>query len=525
MRKYGGTLYLFNMPAHTYYFKAFFLDELISGDSTTRTISIRFTDDLKSLTYMNPGTTIGEYKYLETFIKELLPNVSEVHFISDFRFKYNEEQNINGLQTYCYMHQIGALSSDVYHYKFVTKGDILKALLNSFASYGLIGFDRHFYILPLFFNEAPVYNIPLSNLEGTSEVHLGRVYKALANNYQMCWGNSKIEYKLAQYGELRRFNNLNWSEDDQIKQITTLFSVGDDANLFPVKNIVKRTWATNLFYLHEEGNLRYLFANKVAYKKADGTYSEEKSLSQWASNLIFENISGVKRTLTETVPGINYNFLQYYTREGINAVFRPKSIGIDYENDQTKLVLQECVNADQYLYVRIVTFKRILRAFNWSCTIKKKINDKVYNYMTEDGEGYSTNSDVPYLGQESIIIKIKNAFNCGLTLAYEFDGIQIAIPEEELDVWKDDWTYVIYLAIGKNKNVSAPASSYPVEDDANVNWFYLDTITDLKNNDSSYYYQYTVSTKKIQTKYPYWIWVGLKSSHATLFDNIPMLGK
>jgi hypothetical protein len=530
IKQYGASLVLYDMPDHVVFFRANFVDELISGDSSTRTISIRFTDDLKSLTKPNEGPPeAGRYKYLSSYIKELMPGIGQVHFITDFRFRYNADNDIYGLQTFCYMHQLGALSNDVYHEKFITKGDILKALLNSFASYGVVSADRDFYVMPMYYNSAEINQLAASSLEGGSEVEYGKLYKALANYYQVNRdGNKDIKYILGKHAKDERariFNNARWEEDPDIKIITTLFAVGEDTLVFNESDIVKRTWATNLYYLIGEGNPRCLFANKAAYKKADGTYSEEHSLHQWGSRLIFENISGLRRTFKETHPGINYNFYQNYRREGIPAIFRLKNIQYDYENDQSTLLLQECINSDLYEDTAVTVFNKMLRAFDYSVIIKKRNEDVSFRYLETDGDEHSTLPDSPYLSHEEVKIRIKNVYNCRKNNAVEYDGIAIYISDQELNVWIDNWTYVIYIAVGKNKDVTSPASMYPVSDDANAEWFRLASIEDNKINNSGYYYEYTASAKKIQTKNPWWIWVGLKSSSAPLFENIPYYAK
>jgi len=529
IKQYGAVLVLYNMPGHTIFFKASFVDELIAGDSGTRTISIRFTDDLRSLTESNPGVSTGEYKYLKTYIKELLPGINDVHFITDFRFRYNIDNDLNGLQSYCYIHQLGALSTDVYHEKFITKGEILKALLNSFASYGVISADRDFYILPMYYNNAEIKHLSASVIEGGGEVEYGTLYKALANYYQVNKdGNRDIRYVLGKHAKDERariFNNTKWEDDPDIKKITTLFAAGEDILVFNENETVRRTWATNLYYMVNEGNPRRIFANKVSYKKADGTYSEEKSLHKWASSLIFENISGLRRTLKETVPGINYNISDYYTREGISSVFRVKNIKYDFENDQSELLLQECVNADQYVDTKVTVFNKMLRAFDYSVIIKKKNEDASFNYKQTDGSIHTTLPDSPYLSQEQVTIKIKNVYDCKKSSAAEYDGIMLYISDSELNVWLDDWVYVIYIAVGKNKAVTEPASAYPSANDANADWYRLASIADLKITNPDYYYEYTASAKKIQTKNPWWIWVGIKSSSAPLFENIPYYGR
>jgi hypothetical protein len=270
-----------------------------------------------------------------------------------------------------------------------------------------------------------------------------------------------------------------------------------------------------------EGNPRRIFANKVSYKKADGTYSEEKSLHKWACALIFENISGIRRTLKEIVPGINYNISDYYRRSGIASVFRVKNIKYDYENDQSELLLQECINADQYVDTKVTVFNKMLRAFDYSVVIKKKNEDKTYNYKESDGNIHSTLPDSPYISQEQVTIKIRNVYNCKKDSASEYDGVTLYISGSELNVWLDDWVYVIYIAVGRNKDVTGPASSYPTANDANAEWYRLASITDLKISNQEYYYEYSASAKKIQTKNPWWIWVGIKSSTAQLFENIP----
>src|SRR5690606_25551181 len=183
------------------------------GNSVTRTISVRFEDGLEYLTQPNPGTGLGEYKYIRTFIKELLnDSVLGVNFVTDFRFKYAPNNSVEDTPTACYMASIGALSTEVYHKAYPTKGAILKAILNSFASYGLIGFDRYYYVRTLLFNNALIITIDTDTTEATSEVQFQKTYKALAR-YMQVSRFTAVEYRLTKFAvddRARIFNLGGW---------------------------------------------------------------------------------------------------------------------------------------------------------------------------------------------------------------------------------------------------------------------------------------------------------------------------
>jgi|GEM_PF-1347311 len=576
-RELGGKIYVYkDGQIEPYYCASYDAadDGIISCDETNKSISVEFLDDYTKLNDANTfvGYDSGGYpgggghlarKSIKKFVKEIFgflgsrvidTFVDTIEYKIDYRFTRIIDGVTNGVRSvdteYCYLSDIGIDNWLFYH--FDTKAECFKSILRNLAAYAVIDFNRNLKILPLYFNGGTIKQIYKSQIEGDNITEFCKRYEGMAVNMiysegvnyttlltqfkdygkvvRILLGNAGLRNSTGGRGTGTVYGDYLFRNDERVFHLDIFFPCGgpdiNNEDFYSNSKRVVHVANDDDVFNYDSTNLKLhlIAANKVSYKKSDGTWSDEMSLGEWASWLTWQTLNNKSRWKRAIMPGLDYEYGDFFHIEDLDGTFRPVKISYEVENDQTSLVLAECIEIGSYLNPTSILFNKILRPADWSCTIKKKV-DQQFQYLDTDGASHSTGPNSPYLGNETLLIKIKNAFNCALSSAYEYDGIQLAVSDYDKKLWQDNWEYLIYIAIGKSKDTAAPASDYPFYDDANADWYLVDTLSDLNISDLSYYYQYSLTSKRIATKNPFWIWCGLKSSIAPLFENIPTLGK
>lgn len=113
-----------------------------------------------------------------------------------------------------------------------------------------------------------------------------------------------------------------------------------------------------------------------------------------------------------------------------------------------------------------------------------------------------------------------NMYNIGSLSAEEFDGTILTIAQADTDVWKTIDYYVLYIFVSTAN--SAPASSYPTDNDANGTWYRYISIKDQKITNNSFVY--TLKNRAINENTKFAFWLGAKSLDAKLFEGIGYYG-
>jgi hypothetical protein len=558
IRNNGADISLYKEGQEEVYYAAAFNSEdngLLQADAEKLDISLMFLDDYTIMQdeMIRPHNLTDEWpaggywlaaNTLTDLIKSLFTvtergrigqsKIDSVEFLTKIRF---QKRNADSSYSYVYLQdgQIGLKNYYFYVGSSEVKNEIFKRVLMTFCSYGVIDYNRVLRIYPLWYDGSAAINIKREQIESELQVEYSKKYdglNVLCPYLTNLDGDNSLEYlyETLPYGKYRYTarDARGRPLDEPVlinlgvtKSIEILTAVGLKDTKSSDGTSVTLIWI-------DSGEAYKIKAGAVSIIKPDGsTYTEEHSLAEWVGSMFWKIISGKGRRIRCTLPGINYSHSNFFTVEGFSAWFRPIMIFYDYEEDQSKIVLWECPAIDDFSYPTSVSFDRILRAPDWSVTVKKRNSDDVYQYIESDGAGHSTGPNYPFLGNEELVIKIKNVYNCGRSTAVEYDGIQLAVNDYDKKLWRDNWKYVIYIAVGKSKDVEGPASDYPVADDANADWYLLATISDqnITDDTSYYFYEYITNAKKIQTKNPFWIWVGLKSTSAPMFDKIKYLAK
>lgn len=327
--------------------------ETIEGNPIDRLITITFYDDYKELNEPFIKPDVGEHETISEIISETLGiNFNSIEIVTDMIFQYIDDVNyidfplsefaINTRnRLFDFKKNIGGTNYAIIH-RYDTKGKVLVSLLNTFASYGVIGLNRTFYFLPRYYHGGPVVNI------NKADTYDGQFSTSFTKNYdglRIYQKTLDVFYAGFNYGNV-------YPMPDTIEEFVTPEKLDkafiiNGLNSYDESNTALGT-ASGIRRKDSGGTLYYIAINSAKYKQSNGSYSAAGSLQKWVGNLIWSNTIGSRRKYFIELKGINYNFTQYFTIEGESTVFRPIKMSYNFMKNTTELTLVEAPQINDY---------------------------------------------------------------------------------------------------------------------------------------------------------------------------------
>lgn len=341
LSQYGADLELFADSESNLLAKASLYKRGIFGNAINRTLKLSFLDEYSTLNESGEAPTDWQtLRPLKSFIQDMFPDI-EIETFLDYRFYFDllnvpvALYNFDELGTYNF----------VLYSNFNTKGEILKAILNSFGCTAVISPNRKIQILPRFYSGESIEIIKKADIIGDNiDLNALRSFKGLRAYYgylptDINAGLSFAEYNLGTVDHTSP-TSYDLIEPDEVATIHIPFSVGTvDINEAAHSKILWRVVS---------GSELRIYADRVSYKKTDGTYSAERSLAKWVHSHTWNALKQSRRKLDLTANGLNYYFSKFYQIEGGSKIYRPVKLGFDDYKNHTALSLAECIPVDTF---------------------------------------------------------------------------------------------------------------------------------------------------------------------------------
>ncbi|MCR4330052.1 MAG: hypothetical protein NUV65_05930 [Candidatus Roizmanbacteria bacterium] len=350
------------------FFKAILDRDSLVGEPSAWELGIEasFVDDYDKLqeTFTRPTFPYNDFDFkIFWIIKNSLGiDYLETEILTDFRFRYI----IGGITNYAYMEDVGfslryRLNQSLkIHYGagltreenyYLTAGDVFKSVLNNFASYGVIGLNRKFYLVPRFYNGQELKRLDNDNTyEENNSMTFMKNFKGMraivAVNDGLETDYIELTYGSVEYGA--------GDDDDKLKYPAEVETIYIPAPLnFAIEHLQtyppRMPVHPSLFVWDELGVRHDLEYDSAAYKLESGAYSAEKSLIEWATSLIWNTIKIVRKKLIVKATGTDYSFSDFFQYFDDAGVYRPLKITYDFVEQETELILIECASVDEFI--------------------------------------------------------------------------------------------------------------------------------------------------------------------------------
>ena len=319
--------------------------EQISRDNQLKVISAVFYDDtaiLSNSTYSHANSPeyikvfelssdqFGQYwsgitieSRLQFKASEYFVGLNDIYGIiyADGPYYYNKTSN--GMQVL---------------YNYSTIGDVFKTLLNTFASYAIVGFNSELLILPRWYDGRGKRDLSDVIIAGGDTLYFSKKFDGLILNVKFRAAvNGETNYHAYKVGNVEFKNGTTELLNPDLVE-TIYFYCGLDGT--------EGAGSRLLFYSPEpyitDINLDDNGASFLTILNNSQSYSPRLSLKQMVANIIFSNIGVNRKKYTVEVTGTDYSFKEYYSVPLESAVFRPVKIIYDFVKDRTELTLIEC---------------------------------------------------------------------------------------------------------------------------------------------------------------------------------------
>lgn len=340
--------------------------ETIEGNPIDRLITITFYDEYKQLneSFVRPDDGASDFYTIDDIISDTLGiNFSSIEIVTDMEFQYIDGENVYTFQIPEFafhrknkffdfkvvMYHIdtngdGNTDTPLYHvtYSYDTKGKVLLSLLNQFASFGVIGLNKVFYVVPRFYQGGSVINITKADTyDGVFRTAFTKQFLGM----RLYEKTIDVFYADFDYGNVAPIPDT-WEEFTFPDQLDRVF-IPAGLNTYDESGTVPGT-AAGIRRKDSLGNLFYIATEYAKYKQADGNYSTASALLNWVGNLIWSNTVGSRRKYFIEMKGTDFNFTQFFTIEGETSKYRPVKISYNFMKDSTELTLVECPTINEY---------------------------------------------------------------------------------------------------------------------------------------------------------------------------------
>ena len=339
-------------------FKGVSMFEAIEGDATKRTITMTFYDDFKQLSeaFVRPADADVDYFTLDDIILDTLGiDFAAVEIVTDMLFSYLDGATPTDFpisefaihrknKFFNFKWPIASGNPPVYStlYQYSSKGQVLVSLLNQFASFGVLGLDRTFYILPRFYSGRTLINIAkMDTYDGLFKTSFTKKFRGL----RIYEKHVDVFFQPFHLGEVLikedTYADLEFPDEVESIYLPAGLNTYDESGTVPGTAIQVRRKSSG-------GTLYYVEINYSKYKMADGTYSTAKALLDWVTNIIWSNIKNARKKYFIEMKGTGFDFTQFFTIEGETSKFRPVKISYNFMKDSTELTLVECPTIEEF---------------------------------------------------------------------------------------------------------------------------------------------------------------------------------
>lgn len=482
-------------------FSGYVYQKDVTGYRSTKRIKVTVIDQLKKLetqfTTRDPdfdlphGYVRGTYFKVVDFIKDILtrPETFEDPYITEVvsLCELEAQVDISGVLTTVTFDNFADIYDRYYYSNPVFKNELemIKQILLSYGCVGVVGFDGKFYIVPRMYKGGATYEITKENRMAEPETFM-------------------VPRKTSLYVKILRYysgGETIFEHDGRgDEEVITLMGAG--GTLPSGASPLARTYA------YVGSNVYEIVDDTYRDKKPDGTYTDRMALWKIIRDQIWSLISTDRRGYNVKLIG-NYSELHpgqfFHFSDLAGRKYRLRKGGYSLKNKQVKASLIDA-SLELVEQTPAVVLDAMMEAQGAAIEV--------------GGTRYTDTSQLILIYGQAAYAIFDNWFGGAFTTVKRYDGTVIEIPlAQRNEVNQTAELYAVYLAVSKAG--LEPASGYPTLDDANADWFLYTTAPDQKILDPAFEYKVKLNRIIPEQNKKYYLWLGMKSSNASLFPGIP----